>query len=68
MLDNPDWLDDVDGLPVICCDIQMRVQQIIVEHKVFKTDIVILYFCSLKISADIYIEKMIPFSFNNFFS
>jgi len=36
MLDNPDWLDDVDGLPVICCDVQMRVQQIIVEHKVFK--------------------------------
>ena len=33
MLDNPDWLDDVDGLPVICCDVQMRVQQIIVEHK-----------------------------------
>lgn len=36
MLDNPDWLDDVDGLPVICCDVQMRVQQIIVEHKVLK--------------------------------
>lgn len=36
MLDNPDWLDDVDGLPVICCDVQMRVQQIIVEHKVFR--------------------------------
>jgi myotubularin-related protein 3/4 len=34
MLDNPDWLDDVDGLPVICCDVQMRVQQIIVEYKV----------------------------------
>lgn len=39
VLDNPDWLDDVDGLPVICCDVQMRVQQIIVEHKVLKTDI-----------------------------
>jgi len=36
MLDNPDWLDDVDGLPVICCDVQMRVQQIIVEHKVLE--------------------------------
>lgn len=34
VLDNPDWLDDVDGLPVICCDVQMRVQQIIVEYKV----------------------------------
>ncbi|EFN79213.1 Myotubularin-related protein 3 [Harpegnathos saltator] len=33
ILDNPDWLDDVDGLPVICCDVQMRIQQIIVEHK-----------------------------------
>lgn len=36
ILDNPDWLDDVDGLPVICCDIQMRIQQIIVEHKVLE--------------------------------
>ncbi|XP_015125043.1 myotubularin-related protein 3 [Diachasma alloeum] len=33
-LDSPDSLDDVDGLPVIHCDIQLRVQQIIVEHKV----------------------------------
>ena len=32
--DNPDRLDDVDGLPLIHCDVQMRVQQIIVEHKV----------------------------------
>ncbi|CAL7942734.1 unnamed protein product [Xylocopa violacea] len=31
--DNTDRLDDVDGLPVIHCDVQMRVQQIIVEHK-----------------------------------
>ncbi|XP_043602582.1 myotubularin-related protein 3 isoform X2 [Bombus pyrosoma] len=31
--DNPDRLDDVDGLPLIHCDVQMRVQQIIVEHK-----------------------------------
>ncbi|XP_031369854.1 myotubularin-related protein 3 isoform X2 [Apis dorsata] len=31
--DNPDRLDDVDGLPVIHCDVQMRVQQIIMEHK-----------------------------------
>lgn len=36
ILDNPDRLDDVDGLPVIHCDIQLRVQQIIVEHKVYK--------------------------------
>lgn len=36
ILDNPDWLDDVDGLPVICCDVQMRIQQIIVEHKVLE--------------------------------
>lgn len=35
-LDNPDCLDDVDGLPVIHCDVQLRVQQIIVEHKVRK--------------------------------
>ncbi|XP_047352188.1 myotubularin-related protein 3 isoform X1 [Vespa velutina] len=33
ILDNPDRLDDVDGLPVIHCDVQLRVQQIIVEHK-----------------------------------
>lgn len=33
VLDNPDRLDDVDGLPVIHCEVQMRVQQIIVEHK-----------------------------------
>lgn len=32
--ENPDRLDDVDGLPVIHCDVQLRVQQIIVEHKV----------------------------------
>lgn len=32
--DNSDRLDDVDGLPVIHCDVQMRVQQIIMEHKV----------------------------------
>lgn len=32
--DNLDRLDDVDGLPVIHCDVQTRVQQIIVEHKV----------------------------------
>ncbi|KZC14608.1 Myotubularin-related protein 3, partial [Dufourea novaeangliae] len=31
--DNPDRLDDVDGLPIIHCEVQMRVQQIIVEHK-----------------------------------
>ncbi|XP_029052960.1 myotubularin-related protein 3 isoform X3 [Osmia bicornis bicornis] len=32
--DNLDRLvDDADGLPVIQCDVQMRVQQIIVEHK-----------------------------------
>lgn len=36
ILDNPDRLDDVDGLPVIHCDVQLRVQQIIVEHKVFE--------------------------------
>lgn len=34
MTDNLDRLDDADGLPVIQCDVQMRVQQIIVEHKV----------------------------------
>lgn len=34
MPDNPDRLDDVDGLPVIHCDVQMRLQQIIIEHKV----------------------------------
>ncbi|XP_057319209.1 myotubularin-related protein 3 isoform X1 [Microplitis mediator] len=34
ILDNPDSLDDVDGLPVIHCDVQLRVQQIIVENKV----------------------------------
>lgn len=34
MIDNPDRLDDVDGLPVIHCDVQMRLQQIIVEQKV----------------------------------
>ncbi|XP_031780136.1 myotubularin-related protein 4 isoform X2 [Nasonia vitripennis] len=33
MIDNFDRLDDVDGLPVIHCDVQMRVQQIIVENK-----------------------------------
>ncbi|XP_033221673.1 myotubularin-related protein 3 [Belonocnema kinseyi] len=33
IIDNPDRLDDVDGLPLIHCDIQLRVQQIIVEHK-----------------------------------
>ncbi|XP_076632772.1 phosphatidylinositol-3,5-bisphosphate 3-phosphatase MTMR4 isoform X1 [Colletes latitarsis] len=33
MPDNLDRLDDVDGLPVVHCDVQMRVQQIIVEHK-----------------------------------
>ncbi|XP_066601319.1 myotubularin-related protein 3 [Prorops nasuta] len=33
ILDNPDRLDDVDGLPVIHSDIQLRVQQIIIEHK-----------------------------------
>ena len=33
MPDNPDRLDDVDGLPVIHCDVQMRLQQIIIEHK-----------------------------------
>ncbi|XP_043288971.1 myotubularin-related protein 4 isoform X2 [Venturia canescens] len=31
--ENPDRLDDVDGLPVIHCDVQLRVQQIISEHK-----------------------------------
>ncbi|XP_034951437.1 myotubularin-related protein 3 [Chelonus insularis] len=34
VIDNPDSLDDVDGLPVLHCDIQLRIQQIIVEHKV----------------------------------
>ncbi|XP_044002775.1 myotubularin-related protein 3 isoform X3 [Aphidius gifuensis] len=35
IIDNPsDSIDDVDGLPVIHCDVQLRVQQIIVEHKV----------------------------------
>ncbi|KAL7307138.1 hypothetical protein TKK_0000863 [Trichogramma kaykai] len=33
LIDNLDRLDDVDGLPVIQCDVQMRVQQIIVENK-----------------------------------
>ncbi|XP_024939263.1 myotubularin-related protein 3 isoform X3 [Cephus cinctus] len=33
ILDNPDRLDDVDGLPIIHIDVQLRVQQIIVEHK-----------------------------------
>lgn len=32
--ENPDRLDDVDGLPVIHCDVQLRVQQIITESKV----------------------------------
>lgn len=36
ILDNADWLYDVDGLPVICSDVQMRIQQIIVEHKVLE--------------------------------
>lgn len=37
IIDNPcDSIDDVDGLPVIHCDVQLRVQQIIVEHKVRK--------------------------------
>lgn len=70
MLDNPDWLDDVDGLPVICCDVQMRVQQIIVEHKVFyKQDMLFHTFSkySLKVSGNIlYIKQIILFSFNNF--
>jgi len=44
VLDNPDWLDDVDGLPVICCDVQMRVQQIIVEHKVLTVICITLHF------------------------
>ena len=30
LIDNFDRLDDVDGLPVIHCDVQMRVQQIII--------------------------------------
>lgn len=34
IIDNLDKLDDVDGLPLIHCDVQLRVQQIIVEHKV----------------------------------
>lgn len=33
IIDNLDKLDDVDGLPLIHCDVQLRVQQIIVEHK-----------------------------------
>ena len=33
-IDNFDKLHDVDGLPVIHCDVQMRIQQIIVEQKV----------------------------------
>ncbi|XP_011501347.1 PREDICTED: myotubularin-related protein 3 isoform X1 [Ceratosolen solmsi marchali] len=33
MIDNFDRLDDIDGLPVIHCDVQIRVQQIIVENK-----------------------------------
>ncbi|KAK0167358.1 hypothetical protein PV327_004765 [Microctonus hyperodae] len=30
---NVDSIDDMDGLPVIHCDIQLRVQQIIIEQK-----------------------------------
>lgn len=33
IVDNPDRLDDVDGLPVIHSDVQLRVQQIILERK-----------------------------------
>ncbi|XP_012270796.1 myotubularin-related protein 4 isoform X2 [Orussus abietinus] len=33
VLENPDRLDDVDGLPVINCNVQSRVQQIIAENK-----------------------------------
>lgn len=36
MIDNFDRLDDVDGLPFISCDVQSRVQQIIIENKVQK--------------------------------
>ncbi|XP_046608282.1 myotubularin-related protein 3 isoform X1 [Neodiprion virginianus] len=32
-IENSDKLDDIDGLPVICSDIQMRLQQIDVENK-----------------------------------
>lgn len=32
-LENPDRLDDIDGLPIICSDVQMRLQQISVENK-----------------------------------
>lgn len=34
IIDNFDRLDDVDGLPFISCDVQSRVQQIIIENKV----------------------------------
>lgn len=54
MLDNPDWLDDVDGLPVICCDVQMRVQQIIVEHKVLEAAVISFIASFTKISLIIY--------------
>ncbi|XP_076180922.1 phosphatidylinositol-3,5-bisphosphate 3-phosphatase MTMR4 isoform X2 [Ptiloglossa arizonensis] len=33
MPDNPDRLDDVDGLPIIHCDVQMRVKEIIMGHE-----------------------------------
>ena len=32
--DNSDRLDDIDGLPIINCHVQLRVQQIILDHKV----------------------------------
>jgi myotubularin-related protein 3/4 len=43
IIDNFDRLDDVDGLPVIHCDVQIRVQQIIVENKVIKFKISLNY-------------------------
>ncbi|KAJ8668071.1 hypothetical protein QAD02_009734 [Eretmocerus hayati] len=34
VIENFDGLDDVDGLPVLHCDVQMRVQQILVENRI----------------------------------
>lgn len=45
MPDNPDRLDDVDGLPIIHCDVQMRVKEIIMGHEVRY-----IYFGSLNIN------------------
>lgn len=42
VVENPDGLDDVDGLPVIHIDVQLRVQQIIAEHKVSLIFLIVL--------------------------